>query len=72
MSDIPQDEPDLSCWHISYAQAKIRRIREWAEEQGEEWIEQLASAAWSDIDKVRAINRTLRKQAWGRQRKREE
>jgi len=59
-------EPPLSCNYISYAQAKLRRIREWAERH--EHIQAIiwASEAWDDIDKVRQINKALRKAAYGR------
>lgn len=57
------DEPPHSCLHIGIAQAKIRRIREWAEVAGPNWIEHLAAEAWDEMEKVREINRELRERA---------
>jgi len=64
--DDRREEPPLSCNYISYAQAKLRRIKEWAERH--EHIQAIiwASEAWDDIDKVRKINKALRKAAYGR------
>lgn len=62
------DPPDIphSCPHISYAQAKLRRIFDWAEETGYIHVEQWARAAWADIEEVRSINRALRIAATGK------
>lgn len=62
------DPPDIphSCPHISYAQAKLRRIYDWAEETGHIHVEQWARAAWNDIENVRSINRALRIAATGK------
>ena len=66
MAEGPSTEPPLSCTYIAFAQAKLRRIREWAEQNDHVAVSCWADQAWDDIDKVRKINKELRKAAYGR------
>ena len=63
--DVPltaAGEPPLSCEYIGNAQARIRRIREWAEQEKQPKIYALANEAWNDLEVVRVINKELRRQ----------
>jgi hypothetical protein len=63
----PADNVPLSCPEVRIAQAKIRRIRELADERGyDDRIQLWCQEADEQIDKVRAINRELRRLARNR------
>lgn len=62
-------EPPHSCPALDHLQSRLRRIREWAEDAGEPKVALWANEAWDEAESVRDINRTLRKQAWGRRRR---
>jgi len=54
-----------SCPAINEAQAKMRRIWDWAEENGHDRIALLAHEAWDEIESVRGINKSLRRRKGG-------
>lgn len=60
---MAKEKIPLSCPHTGFVESRLRRIREWAEEYEHFEVEEWASEAYRECDKIRRINRALRKAA---------
>lgn len=54
---------DLSCPHIGFVESRLRRISEWAEEHECFEVVEWADEGYRECDRIRNINKQLRKAA---------